>query len=114
MCTLCANKVLKYKDCGVACCTDDATRKGKISNLLDAQNNSLLPGVSDPVETNRMYGAPAFHNVLKSSSILQPSVHMRDWKVNMEAIVVANLAEKGFPFTMTGRSILGCCFILVF
>lgn len=98
--------------------TDHVKRKNHISMLiLNAQNNSLLLGVSNPVETNHMYGAPPlFHNVLKSklSTTIRPSVHMKDQKVNMDTKLVTLLAEKGLPCIMTGRSIFSRCFILVF
>ena len=109
--------MLKEKDNGVTSLTDHVKWKGQVSKLLDAKNNSLSPRVSDPVERNHMYGAsPLFHNVPKSkpSTTVRLYVHMKDRKANMEAMIVALLAEKGFPFTMTGRSIFDRCFILVF
>lgn len=97
--------------------TDHVKWKGHISKLLDVQINSVLAGVSEPLKTIYMYGTqPLFHNILKSKPFrtIRPFVHMKDQKVNMVAILLALLAEKGLPFTMTCRSIFGCCFILEF
>ena len=108
--------MLKYKDHGVTSPSYHVQWKGRISKLLESQNNSLLPGVSDTFETNDMYGAPPlFHNVPKSkpSTTVRPSVHMKDRKANMEAMLVSLLAEKCLPVTVTGGSIFDTCFILV-
>ena len=72
----CANKVQKYKDCGVTSLTDHVKWKGHISKLLDAQINSVLAGVSEPLKTIYMYGTqPLFHNIL-SQSLSEPSDHL--------------------------------------
>ena len=80
-----------------------------MGKVLDLALTSLLPGVSDPVESNFMYGAPpAFFEApkAKSTTAFRPSVHISDRKANMEAMLVAFLAEKSLPFTMAGKKIL--------
>ena len=109
--------MLKDKDCDVTGFTDHVKQTDHFSKLLHAQNNSLLLDVSNLIETNHMYRAPpSFHNVpnSKSSTIVQPSVHMKDWKTNMAAMLVSLLPEKSLLITITVKSIFDRCFIVVF
>ena len=64
-----------------------------------------------------MYEAPPlFHNVLKSkpSTITPPSVPMKDRKANMERMLFVFQAKNGLPLTVTGKSMFGRYFILVY
>ena len=102
--------MLKYRDCAVTSITDHVEQKSHVLKLLDAQNNSLSPGVSNPVKTNHMYGALSlFHNISESkpSTTIRPCMHVKDQKAKMEAVLLALLAEKSLSFTMTGWSTFG-------
>ena len=111
-----SNEVLKYKDCGVTNLIDHVKWRGHVSKLLNAQNNIMLPGVSNPVETNMYEATPLFHNISKlmPPTTFQPSLHMQDQKANMKTILIALLAVKSLPMTTTGKSMFVLYFILVF
>ena len=105
ICPLCLNEKLSYGNRGLPALTDHVKTRKHYSRVIERIENYKIPCASEPID-DEMYGAPPafFHGdkKYKSRTPVLPSVHLIDQISNMEAMLVAFLAEKSLPFSMAG------------
>ena len=105
ICPLCLNEKLSYGNRGLPALADHVKTRKHYSRLIERIENCKISCASEPID-DEMYGAPPafFHGdkKYKSRTPVLPSVHLIDRISNMEAMLVAFLAEKSLPFSMAG------------
>ena len=108
ICPLCSNEKISYGNRGLPAITDHVKTQKHYSRVIERIENYKIPCASEPID-DEMYGAPPafFHGDTnyKSRAPVLPSVHLIDRISNMEAMLVAFLAEKSLPFSMAGMFI---------
>ena len=107
---VCNHSTITYGGRGINAIKDHMETKGHLSKVLDLYDAHLLPGQSDPMNAN--YGlSPVF--VLSTQTVptspaddIRPMVRINDRVGNMEAMLVALIAERNLSFSMTGKYFL--------
>ena len=105
ICPLCLNEEISYGNRGLPALTDHVKTRKHYSRVIERIENYKIPCAIEPID-DEMYGAsPAFFHGdtnYKSRTPVLPSVHLIDRISNVEAMLVAFLAEKSLPFSMAG------------
>ena len=84
--------------------------KGHLSKVFDLNNAHLLPSQSDPMNANYglslVFGLSTQTVSTRLADDIRPMVHINDPVGNMEAMLVALIAERNLSFYMTGKYFL--------
>ena len=108
ICPLCLNEKISYGNRGLPALTDHVKTRKHYSRVIERIENYKIPCASEPID-DEMYGAPPafFHGDTnyKSRTPVLPLVHLIDRISNMEAMLIAFLAEKSLLFSMAGMFI---------
>ena len=105
-CTLC-EKGQQYSDKGLGNIRQHLRTFRHVKNIASSiDKQQLLPGASMPEAANMMYGVPAVYDTALATTTettpkIMPQVHILDRVANMEAMVVAFIAEHNLSFSVS-------------
>ena len=110
-CILCSVNI-EYTQGGLGTIKQHVKRLKQLKNLTALLGKQqIFPGASIPEAANVMYGAPPVYCEASTSPsgtpdmLPTPTVHILDRVANMEAMVVAFLAEQSLSFTLLDKLI---------